>query len=280
MSGPGVDFEPSAWRTMLFAPADRPELLTKALAAGADAVIADLEDSVAPKGKDAARREACEFARVAPGAARVIRVNDPGTPAGVLDLEAIAAADPYAVMIPKASAESVAAAREVAPRVIALVESAAGLRAAAKIAAIEGVVAVALGTVDLAAEIGLRPLADGAELLFARASLVVDCAAAGLPAFDGVFLDPADDAGLTSEAVRARSLGFQGKLCIHPRQLEPVRNAFAPSREEVERATRVVAAYEDEQGARGAILADGQMVDVAVVRAARQVLDQVEAGAR
>jgi citrate lyase subunit beta/citryl-CoA lyase len=263
------------WRAPLFVPAERPDRLAKALACGADAVIADLEDSVRADRKEAAREEAVKFAREVGGPARLVRVNDPLGELGERDLAALGDAEPAAVMVPKASAKSVRVAARAVPRVVALVETAAGLREAARIAAEEGVVALALGTVDLSAELGLAPLPEGAELLHCRSSLVVDGAVAGIPVLDGPFLDPGDELGIAAEARRARNLGFKGKLCIHPGQVAPVREAFALTGEELERAGRVLDAYEREGD--GAIVVDGRMVDAAVLREARRVI--AEAGA-
>jgi citrate lyase beta subunit len=281
MTALAVDSATQLWRTLLFSPADDPGMLAKALASGADAVIADLEDAVRPERKGRAREEALRFAIAAPGPARIVRVNDPTTPTGVLDLEAMGGATPAALMVPKATPDSVRSAAEVGLPVVALIESAAGLRGASRIAWLDGVVAVALGSVDLGAELRLRPLPNGEELLHARSGLVIDCAAARVTALDGVFVDLADEAGLRAEATRARALGFRGKLCIHPRQLGPVRAAFAPSAEEVDSARRIVEAYEGAgRGERGAIVLDGKMVDAAVLRGARLVLAEVGTEAR
>lgn len=262
------------WRSLLFAPAERPDRLLKALDCDADAVIADLEDAVRADRKDAAREEAVRFAAAVGGPDRVVRVNDPLGELGRRDLAALADVRPAAVMVPKASAESVRVAATSVPRVVALIETAAGVREAARIAAEEGVVALALGTVDLSAELGLAPLPDGAELLHFRSSLVLDATAARLPAFDGPFLDTTDDRAGAAEAARARALGFDGKLCIHPRQLAGIRAAFAPTAAEVERAARVLDAYE--RDGDGALVVDGRMVDAAVLRDARRVV--AEAG--
>jgi citrate lyase beta subunit len=268
---------PAAPRSLLFVPADRPERVAKALAGGAEAVIVDLEDAVRPEQKEAARGQLPELLGGAGEARRIVRVNDPATAAGRLDLEAAAAAGAEAVMVPKASRAGVATASAAGLPVLALIESAAGLREAGDVAAQEGVTGLALGNVDLGAELGLRPLPGGEELLFARSSLVFDAAAAGLPAFDGVFLDPADEDGLRAEAERSRALGFRGKLCIHPSQLEPVRRAFAPTAAELERARRALGAYEEPGTEPGAIVVDGRMVDEAVLRDARRLLAEAEA---
>ena len=133
--------------------------------------------------------------------------------------------------------------------------------------------AVAIGTVDLAAELHLGELPDGLELLHVRSRVVLACALARIPALDGVHLAVDDVEALASQARRARALGFAGKLCIHPAQVEVVREAFAPSTAELERARATVEAYRlslAEQ--RGATLAGGEMVDLATVRRAEAIL--------
>ena len=131
------------------------------------------------------------------------------------------------------------------PPIIAIVETAAGLQESAEIATAPGVWALLLGAVDLGVELRLTPRADGLELLFARSKLVVDSAAAQIaPPIDVVHVDIADDDALRAESELARSLGFGGKACIHPRQVPIVERAFAPTADELERARRVVDAYE------------------------------------
>ena len=132
------------------------------------------------------------------------------------------------------------------PPIIAIVETAAGLQESAEIATAPGVWALLLGAVDLGVQLRLTPRADGLELLFARSKLVVDSAAAQIaPPIDVVHVDIADDDALRAESELARSLGFGGKACIHPRQVPIVERAFAPTAAELERARRVVSAYED-----------------------------------
>jgi citrate lyase subunit beta/citryl-CoA lyase len=272
---------PSPWpRTWLFTPADDPRKLEAATRSLAGAVIADLEDSVAPERKQLARDGALGFltgAKPAGPPLRIVRINDPGGEHGRLDLERIRGGDPAAVMVPKATIATLELARAAGRPLIALVESARGIAEVEQIALRDEVVAIAIGTVDLAAEVGLGELPGGLELLYARSRLVLACVVAGIPAIDGVHLSVADQDGLRSQARDARALGFAAKLCIHPAQLEVVREAFTPSAAELEIARGSVEAYERSLASgRGATLADGQMLDRATVRRARRVLESAD----
>jgi citrate lyase subunit beta/citryl-CoA lyase len=261
---------PSAW---MFAPADDSRKLDSALRSRAGVVVADLEDSIAPGRKDEAREMANAFLRDGGDVRRVVRINDPRTDAGERDLARLAGDGEPILMVPKATLETVRTARGAHARVVALVESARGVLEVDEIAAVPGVVAVAIGTIDLSADLRLSELPDGLELLHARSRVVLACAAAGIPAIDGVHLAIRDTASLRGEAERARALGFSAKLCIHPAQLEVVGEAFAPSDEEIRRAHAIVAAYERSlSGDMGVGVADGEMVDLATVRRAERIL--------
>jgi citrate lyase subunit beta/citryl-CoA lyase len=287
-------FDPAP-RTWLFTPADERRKLDAALRSRAQVLIADLEDAVSPERKQLAREQAFEFVsrHAAPPAGdaplgdgpplsdgaplRVARINDPRTDVGRSDLERLRAAGAPALMVPKAELDSLALAHAAGVRTIALVETARGVAEVERIAVLEGVLAIAIGTVDLAAELNLGELPDGLELLHVRSRVVLACALAGIPALDGVHLRVDDLEGLSSEARRARALGFAGKLCIHPAQVEVVRAAFAPSAAELQRARAVIAAYQAGRAAhRGAGLADGEMVDLATVRRAEAILRSAE----
>jgi citrate lyase beta subunit len=185
-------------------------------------------------------------------------------------------------VLPKATPAAVAALGDTGPPVIALVESAAGVRSSYEIASAPRVEALLLGAVDLGAETGIQPRADGLELLYARSKLVFDSVAAGIRApFDVVHVDVRDDEGLEHECRLALSLGLRGKACIHPRQLEIVNRIFAPSEEDVAWARDVVAAYERESAAgRGVFALRGAMVDLPVVERARRVLAETERSTR
>jgi citrate lyase subunit beta / citryl-CoA lyase len=279
--------------TWLFTPADQPRKLDAALRSRARVVIADLEDSVSPERKELAREHAFEFvsggraplgddARPGDGAPlgdaeplRIARINDPHTDVGRADLERLSAGatSPPALMVPKAELASLAIAHAAGVPTVALVETARGVAEVERIAALDGVQAVAIGTVDLAAELHLGELPDGLELLHVRSRVVLACALAAVPALDGVHLAVDDLETLAGEARRARALGFAGKLCIHPAQVEVVREAFAPSAAELDKARAVVDAYRlGLADQRGATLAGGEMVDLATVRRAEAML--------
>lgn len=269
-------------RSLLFVPGNDGRRLEKALAAGADAVVADLEDAVPTAEKENARKlVAHHLTRARTESLLAVRVNGAGTPFWDDDLGVVAGLPLDSLVLPKATPDAVAQLPEEGPPVVAIVESARGLKQAYETAAAPRVAALGLGAVDLGLELGLEPRPDGQEVLFARSQLVLDSAAAGIRApFDLVHLDTRDLDGLERECRLARSLGLRGKLCIHPAQIEVVHRVFALREEEIERARRVVEAYE--RGAaegRGAVALDGEMVDLPVVERARQVLAQAERSA-
>jgi citrate lyase subunit beta/citryl-CoA lyase len=209
-----------------------------------------------------------------------VRVNGADTPFFPDDLEAIGELELDAVVLPKATPEAVGALGEAGSPVIAIVETAQGLRQAYETATAARVAALVLGAVDLGAEAGLLPRPDGLELLYARSKVVFDSAAAGIrPPFDVVHLDIRDEQGLEAECSLARSLGFRGKACIHPVQVPFVNRVFSPAADEIEWARRVIEAYEQaEREGRGVLALDGVMVDLPVVTRARRVLATVEEG--
>jgi (S)-citramalyl-CoA lyase len=199
------------------------------------------------------------------------------TEAGLQDLLALRAAakKPPVVLLPKT--ESVA---EVAialahltdgdgnPVIVALIESARGLEAAAKIASHPAVSALALGAVDLAAD--LQAELTWESVLFARGRVVQAAVAGGAAAWDAPFLDIHNDVGLVRETTAANALGFTGKLAIHPRQIGPIHSALAPNAEQLAKAERIVAAFAQSQG--GACMVDGKMIDLPVVLAAQRTV--------
>jgi citrate lyase beta subunit len=239
---------------------------------GADAVVGDLEDAVASEQKDEAR------AVVRTVAPPIVRVNGAGTPWFDDDLALVEELDPAAVVLPKATPGPVEALGAQGPPVIAIVETAAGVRAAFEIASHPRVVALLLGAVDLGAELGLEPSSVHTEILYARQKLVVDSAAAGIrPPIDLVHLAVHDTAGLEEECRAGRAMGYRGKACIHPAQIPVVNRVFAPSEAEVEWAQKVVEAYGREAGeGRGVFALNGSMIDLPVVERARRVLEEAE----
>jgi citrate lyase subunit beta/citryl-CoA lyase len=266
-------------RSFLFVPGNDERKLRKALSSGADAVIADLEDAVTPEEKRTARTLSTSVLAEAEGdALRLVRVNAAGSEWIADDVEAVDSIGLDGLVLPKATAAAVGAVAGLGLPVVAIVETPAGVRGAFELAVTPAVEALVLGAVDLGLALGLEPREDGLELLFARSSLVVDSAAAGLRGpIDQVWTTLRDDAGLQRDCALARSLGFRGKACIHPEQVSVVNDAFSPSSEELARARDVVRAFEDAAAdGRGAVAFDGEMIDLPVVERARQLLAEAK----
>ena len=259
---PALDFA-----VPLFVPADRPERFEKAAAAGADAVILDLEDAVAADAKDAAR------AALRSGFASVpvlVRVNGLGTPWHVADMAALAGHAFSAVMVPKAEAGEAfeALCKASSAPVVALVESARGLADARRIAGTANVARIAFGSIDFCADLGCAHIRDALQA--ARCELVLASRLAGLVApIDGVTTAIDDADAISGDARHARDLGFGGKLAIHPRQIAPIRAGFAPDDAEVAWARKVLASGD------GAAAVDGAMVDEPVRLRARAILGRL-----
>lgn len=272
MSAPGNSRVQLAWaRSLLFVPGDRPGRFAKAESAGADAVVIDLEDAVAPAGKSAARAHALAWLQA--GHAVVVRINGIGTPEHEQDVAAVAGQG-CAVMVPKAedAAELTALAGRLGPGspVIPLLETARGLVHAGQVCAVPGVVRVAFGHLDLAAELGVDP-ANHRALLPARADVVLASAAAGLAGpVDGVTTQLHDKETLRADARAAARLGFTGKLCIHPAQIGLTHEAFSPAPGDIEAARRIVGP----DHSRAARALDGEMVDAPVMTRARRLLER------
>ncbi len=260
-------------RSYLFVPGDRPERFDKALASGAHAVILDLEDAVLPDRKDGAR--AAMRTWLAATAARVhVRVNPQSTPWYHADCELLALPAVEGVMLPKSedAAQVEALARRLRPgqRLIPLVETVEGAFQAEAMARVAGVQRLAFGSVDFMSDSGIE-CEDGLDPV--RVQLVLASRRAQVLApLDGVSLSIDDDALLHAHALRSRQMGFGGKLCIHPRQVEPVHRAFRPSEAERAWAQRVVDAMAGQP--LGAVAVDGKLVDRPVLLRAQAVLAQ------
>jgi citrate lyase subunit beta/citryl-CoA lyase len=256
-------------RSYLFVPGDRPERIAKARASGADAVIVDLEDAVAPPNK-AAAREATAGA-LDPAQPVVLRINGADTGWFDDDVRLAAHAGVAAVLLPKAaSVEAIAAVRATAAKpVLALVETAAGMANLAALASAPGIARLVFGSIDFQFDLDIDD--DDQALLAFRSQLVLASRIANLPSpVDGVTTALDDAARIEQEARRARSLGFGAKLCIHPRQVAIVNAAFSPSAEQIAWARRVVDAAAAAGGA--AVAVDGKMVDAPVLARARRLL--------
>lgn len=255
---------------LLFCPADRPDRYAKALDR-ADAVILDLEDAVAPADREAAR--AAIAASDLDPARVIVRVNPFGTEDWVLDLAALAATAYRTIMVPKADA-GLLGQLPLGFSAIALCESAAGVVAAPVLAASAGIVALMWGAEDLVASLGgtSSRFADGGYrdvARTARANVLLAAGAAGIPAIDTVHLDIADLDGLRAEAEDAVASGFAATACIHPSHVPVIREAYAPSPEQVAWARRVLDAA---AGHPGVFRFEDGMVDGPVLRHAEAVL--------
>ncbi len=250
-------------RSFLFVPGDRPERFAKAAASGADVVVVDLEDAVAAGAKAQARDEVAAW--LAAGNRAVVRVNAPLTELFTADVEAVRE-DAQAVMIAKAEPGQDWSALGSAA-IVPLIETARGLTGAAQLLADPRVVRPALGTIDLAVELGIDP-DDQQALLWARSGLVAAAAAAGVGSpVDGVTTRIDDADTLAADVAAARRLGLRAKLCIHPRQIAAVHDGLRASAAEAQWARAVLAAATD-----GVSTVDGAMIDAPVVNRARQLL--------
>ena len=268
-------------RSALFCPGGDERKLSRALHSDASLVIADLEDAVRESDKGAARERLAHNLAAVPGAASrlAIRVNALNSPHAPHDLELVAEADVAALVVPKASADTLEAldTRRLPP-VIAIVETPRGLQESAQIAETPGVFALMLGNIDLSRSLRLEARPDGLDLLHARSRLVIDSAAAGLHGpIDGAWTRLDDVEGLRAEAELARSLGLAGKACVHPGQVSAMNAVFRPSQAQVDWASRVVAAYDDAAShGTGVIRVDDRMVDAPVVDHARDILVEAQ----
>lgn len=261
-------------RSLLFVPGARPDRFDKALAAGASAVVVDLEDAVPPADKDRAR--AAVQAWLAPDHRVVLRINAADTPWFTDDLALCGHPGVAAVMVPKAErADTLAAVRQAGARaLLPLIESAAGFAALAEVAAAPGVNGLVFGSIDMQVDLGMRDALED-DLLMFRSQIVLASRLARIAApIDGVSTAIDDEDRLREDVLRARRLGFGGKLCIHPRQVHGVNRWFAPGPEEIEWAHRVLAAAATSGGA--AIAVDGKMVDKPVLLRAEGILREVD----
>jgi len=266
-------------RSYLYVPGDRPDRIEKALASGADAVVVDLEDAVAVAAKDEARGHAAATVALPPtdGTEVWVRINQGRR--GSDDLDAVCAGRGLTgVFLPKASNHTVASAALVLGdrMAVALVESAAALVELDDLAGRPKLAALAMGEVDLAADLGIEPSPDGAELWPVRLRAVVASAAAGLrPPIGPVWVAVRDLDGLEASTVQLRRRGFGARQAIHPTQVPVINAAFTPTEEAVERARQLLdGADASEAGAW--VGPDGSMVDEAVLRSARRTLGLAE----
>ena len=261
------DLDLFAVRSVLFLPASNSRAIAKAREAGSDLVVLDLEDAVKAEDKDSARDAAVEAVATAWPMAVAIRVNGVGSEWHSLDVDAVARSNADLVVLPRATSAHLVhdLAEAVSKPVLAMIETAAGVLAAAEIA--QEAAGLIAGTNDLRADLRL-PLDATREPISASLQLIVLAArAAGVAVFDGVFNSLEDGDGFLREAEEGRRLGFDGKSLIHPNQIAPCHRAFAPSSAEVERAQALVEAFRG-----GAERFGNEMIERMHVEAAWRVL--------
>ena len=284
-------------RSMLFLPGNNPNMLINGNCLGADAVIFDLEDAVAPAEKDAARilvRNTMRYMDFG-SCGRIVRINSIDTPYWRKDLDQIMPYKPDLILLPKSgSAADVLAADEYMtvleeklgfePNTVGLmplIETAMGVENSFAIAtATKRIQALFLGAEDLTADLRCKRTKEGREIEYARTRLVVAARAAGVEVFDTPFTDVNDDEGIVVDAELAKALGFSGKASISPRHVEVINRVFSPTLAEIDYAYEVIEAIRiaKEQG-KGAIALRGKMIDAPIVaRAQRTISMAVEMG--
>ncbi len=266
-------------RSFLFVPGNRPERFLKALQSGADAVIIDLEDAVPASAKAEARATVAGW--LSAERPVYVRVNAEGTPWHDEDVRAVArpGGGLRGLVLPKAQSERrIAELACLLPEqalLIPIIETAQGLWNASDLARHPRVERLAFGHLDFQHDLGID--GENEELLYARSHLVLASRLAGVAApIDGITAALDDPAKLKADVERARRLGFGGKLCIHPKQVEAVNQGFLPSEKDAEWARRVIAAAEAAGG--GAVRMGQEMVDAPVVARARHILNLLQAG--
>jgi len=281
-------------RTRLYLPGNNPDLMLNAGLFGADCVILDLEDSVAPAEKDAARvlvrntLLSVDFG----SAERIVRINPLGTEYGLQDLEMIVPAGPETILVPKCEeAADIERVDEIMTEIekkhhikektliMPLLETAKGALNAYGIAsASERVVALCFGAEDFTADLGVERTKEGTESFVARSLIVLGAKAARVQAIDTVFSDVSDEEGLVASTTEAMALGFEGKGVIHPRQIEPIHRVFSPTPERIEYAKQVVSAIEEARAkGSGVATIKSKMIDAPIEIRARKILRLAEA---
>ncbi|HYD36198.1 MAG TPA: CoA ester lyase [Allosphingosinicella sp.] len=256
----------SLCRSLLFLPASNPRAVEKARGLAADLVVLDLEDAVRSEDKERARTAAVEAAAAGFAGRCAIRINSKA-PWHAPDLEAAAASRADFVVVPMAAGPKpvLKAAEATGKPVLAMIETARGVLAAAAIA--PATVGLIAGTNDLAADLGLRPGGDRAPLATALQTILLAARAARVAAFDGVYNRLDDPEGFERQCVEGRALGFDGKSLIHPAQIEPANRLFGPRPDEVDAARRLLAA-----ATGGAERFEGEMIERMHVEQARRLL--------
>ena len=282
-------------RSLLFLPGNNPNMLINGSCLGADAIIFDLEDAVAPGEKDAARilvRNTMQYMDLR-GCDRIVRINAADTPYWQEDLDTVVPCKPDVILLPKTGSvadvllvdsylkelEEKLGFAENTVALMPLIETAMGVENAFAIAtAAKRVCALFLGAEDLTADLQCKRTKEGKEIFYARTRLVMAARAAGVEVYDTPFTDVHDDEGIQVDAAFAKSLGFSGKASISPRHVEVINTVFTPTMEEIDYAYEVIDAIElAKQQGKGAISLRGKMIDAPIVARAERTIAVAEA---
>ncbi len=279
-------------RTALFAPGNRPDRAEKAIGLGADAVIIDLEDAVPIAEKESSRAVVREVLDRHPGRRVYVRINALTTPYAKEDLKAIASKNLMGIMLPKVESpedilnidklltdlEERNGLKAGVLEVISICETAKGLEELYQIVSAKPVFnrisVVAFGAADYTLDLGISLTRKGRELEYPRVRIPIVCRAAGImPPLDTPWMvDLKDIDGLIADAKKAKAYGFQGKIVIHPNQIEPCHRVFTPSEEEIAYAKQVIEAFEEaEREGKAAIQLEGRFIDYAVVEKSKRI---------
>ncbi len=284
------------YRSMLFVPAANAKAMTKAPSLGADAIIIDLEDGLAPEQKDEGRTATIRFLRENRNMQTPVLVRVNNDKEGVLgaDIRAISLEQPSAVLVPKVENTEVLhkikgqiksilhGSGKVVPALWAMIETPLGLANLHNITSnsrLFGLQGLVLGTNDLVLALGCAVKPDREPLLSHLAQIVLQARAHGLVAIDGVYNNFSDPEGFAKEAEQGKAFGFDGKSLIHPSQIEPANLVFSPSEEQIKQAKAIVRSYSYKKNAdKGAINVGGQMVERLHLQAAKELLAKMDKG--
>lgn len=280
-------------RTMLFMPGNNPSMLQNAGVLGADSIILDLEDAVSVTEKDAARIlvrnaiQAVDFYETEV----VVRINPLSSSFGLKDAEEIARVKPDALMVPKATEADISTVckklsqiegeeglQQGSIKLFPIIETAYGLENIHNIIqASNRVIGILFGAEDLTADLGIKRTREGEEIFYARSKVASACRACGVDAIDTPFADMDDCQGFERDIQQAKSLGMTGKAAINPRQVDTIHEIFAPSKEEIDYAQRVIKAMDEAQKeGKGVFSLDGKMIDAPIIARAQNVLKKAK----
>ncbi|MGD1820889.1 MAG: citrate (pro-3S)-lyase subunit beta [Pleomorphochaeta sp.] len=277
-------------RTMMFVPGNNPGMVKDAYIYKCDSIMFDLEDSVSLNEKDAARYLIYNSLRTIDYGEKelVVRINNPRTECGIMDIKAMVASKIDVIRLPKTETveDIIICEKEIekaekefgleigSTKMMAAIESALGVLNAKDIAfSSKRLIAIALGAEDYVTDLKTKRYKDGVELMFARSMILHAARAAKLDALDTVFSNLNDEEGFRDEVMLIKKLGFDGKSIINPRQIEPIIEIFTPTKEEIEKAMEVMEAIKEaERHKSGVISLNGKMIDRPIVLRAERVI--------